>query len=123
MSYRSTEPSLALCRHPVARQGLSSTNSRTKYTKKRVISTPSGHIAIPVRDMFTKPFVCLANKDQTMPPSVQEKLGLAQLGERKVVFERDSDSRHVHEKLLDEFPQLPIVEGMKFFVQTLVRKS
>ena len=66
------------------------------------------HIVIPNRDMFTKPFACLANKDQTMPPSVQEKiqLGLAQLGERKVVFEREGDSRHVHEKLLDEFPQL-----------------
>ena len=94
MSYRSTEPSLALCRHPVARQGL------RRIRGKR--ATPSGRIAIPVRDTFTKPFVCLANKDQTMPPSVQEKiqLGLAQLGERKVVFERDGDSRHVHEKLV-----------------------
>ena len=37
----------------------SSTNSRAKYPKKRVISTPYGRIAIPIRDTFTKPFVCL----------------------------------------------------------------
>ena len=89
---------------PSGGQTRSSTNSRAKYPKKRVIFTPSGRIPIPVRDTFTKPFVCLANKDQTVPPSVQEKiqLGLAELG----VFERYGDSKHVHEKLLDEFPQL-----------------
>ena len=96
MSNMSIEPSLALCRHPVARQGL------RRIRGKRVISTPSGRIVIPVRDTFPKAFVCLANKDQTMPLSVQEKiqLSLTQLGERKVVFERDGNSRHVHEKLV-----------------------
>lgn len=93
---------------PSGGQTRSSTNLRAKYPKKRVISMPSGCIAIPFRDTFTKPFFCLANKYQTLPPSVQEKiqLGLAQLGERKIVFEREGDSRHVHEKLLDKFPQL-----------------
>ena len=65
---------------PSGGQARSSTNSQAKYPKKHVISTPS----------------------------VQDKiqLGLAELGERKVVFERDGDLRHVHEKLYDEFSQL-----------------
>ena len=44
---------------PSGGQTRSSTNSRAKYPKKRVISTPYGRIAIPIRDTFTKPFVCL----------------------------------------------------------------
>ena len=89
-------------------QARSSSNTRPKQAKKRVISTPTGHIAIPVRDTFTKPFICLAKKDQTIPPSVEEKiqLGLAQLGGKKIVFERDGNSNHVHQKFLDKFPQL-----------------
>lgn len=55
----------------------------------------------PVRETYTKDFVCLANGNQTSNPTVEEKieLSLAGLGEKRVVFKKDGDSEDVHNSL------------------------
>lgn len=60
------------------------------------------------KNTFTRAFVCLSNMNQTLPPNAAEKisLSLAGLGEEKITFNKDGESQHVHEKILETFPAM-----------------
>ena len=50
----------------------------------------------------------MSNVNQCFPPSAAEriKLSLAGLGEQKITFQKNGNSAHVHEKVLETFPSL-----------------
>ena len=52
--------------------------------------------------------MCLAEKSQTTVPSAAEKIALScsGLSEQKITFHKDSNSAHVHSKIMDTFPAL-----------------
>ena len=61
-----------------------------------------------VRNTWTHVFVCLSSTTADRIPDAHEKidLALAGLGEKKVEFDKNGDSSHVHEKLMKEFAKL-----------------
>ena len=83
-------------------------STRGNCSKKRVVATKKGQVAVPVRETFTKTFFCLATKDADSVPNVEQKiqLSLAHLGERKLIFAKDGNAQNVHEKILEAYPQL-----------------
>ena len=60
------------------------------------------------KNTFTRAFVCLANTDQEFTPDASERIRLscAGLGEAKVVFNKEGNAHHVHEKITETFPAL-----------------
>ena len=77
--------------------------------RKRAGSVPGGNKApYYVRNTWTHAFVCLSSTTADRIPDAHEKieLALAGLGEKKVEFDKNGDSRHVHEKLMREFAKL-----------------
>lgn len=85
------------------------------HSKKIMVTTRSGECKVfPVRNTWTKLFVCLSRTNDQEVPSTSGKISLsfAGLGEKKVVFQKDGKASHVYEKLVEEFP--PLVEGGGF---------
>lgn len=89
---------------PPKRPAQRSSSTRGRGSKS---PTPYSRQYIP-KNTLTKAFVCLAKVNQSYPPNAAERisLSLAGLGEQKVIFEKDGDSKHVHDKLLETFPSL-----------------
>ncbi len=86
-------------------------------SKKRVITTKTGEcLVVPVKNTWTKLFVCLSLTSNNEVPTTSEKINLsfAGLGEKKVVFDKDGKATHVYEKLVAEYPLL--AEGGGFEV-------
>ena len=65
--------------------------------RKRAGYIPGGN-----RNTWTHVFVCLSSTTADRIPDAHEKidLALAGLGEKKVEFDKNGDSSHVHEKLI-----------------------
>lgn len=70
--------------------------SKGKGKKRKAVST------------WTKEVICLKDSEQSMSPTTEEKIELAQmnLGLRKLVFSAKGDSSHIHQVITDAFPIL-----------------
>lgn len=94
------------------------------HSKKIMVTTRSGECKVfPVRNTWTKLFVCLSRTNDQEVPSTSGKISLsfAGLGEKKVVFQKDGKASHVYEKLVEEFP--PLVEGGGFEILRTTENS
>ena len=65
------------------------------------------------KNTFTRTFVCLADSEQDVIPDASERirLSMAGLGEAKIVFNKDGNALHVHEKIIESFPALAEAGG------------
>lgn len=93
-------------------------------TKKMVVTTRSGDCRVfPVKNTWTKLFVCLSCTSDNEVPTASAKINLsfAGLGEKKVVFQKDGKASHVYEKLVSEFP--PLAEGGGFEILRTTENS
>ena len=104
-------------RPPNNSRASSSTNSRNgkqPAPKRRVVATSTGDcISIPVRNTWTRTFVCLEKRNATTAPSTFEKVSMALAGleEKSICFSKGGNSQHVHEKILEAFPILENAGG------------
>ena len=60
------------------------------------------------KNTFTRTFVCLVDSEQDVIPDASERirLSMAGLGEAKIVFNKDGNALHVHEKIIESFSAL-----------------
>ena len=89
-------------------------NGKQPAPKHRVVATSTGdRISIPVRNTWTRTFVCLEKKNATTAPSTFEKVSMALAGleEKSICFSKGGNSQHVHEKILEAFPILETAGG------------
>ena len=95
---------------PMAR----SSNRQPPSKRKIVISSTGECVSIPVRNTWSRTFVCLPSKNATTVPSVAQKvnMALAGLDERTICFTKGGNSEHVHKKILEAFPMLSDVGGV-----------
>ena len=95
----------------------------TSFGVKRQ-KTSSGKIFVPVRNTWTHKFFLLANSSSRQVPTTREKIdhGLAGLGDRDVVFEKDGNCEHVEKKLLESYPALKGCGGFEI-MRTLAGSS
>ena len=92
----------------------SSMNGKQPAPKRCVVATSTGdRISIPVRNTWTRTFVCLEKKNATTAPSPFEKVSMALAGleERSICFSKGGNSQHVHKKILEAFPILETAGG------------
>ena len=90
------------------------TSHRQPPSKRRMVTTCTGErVSIPVRNTWSRTFVCLPNKNATTVPSASQKvnMALAGLDERTICFTKGGNSEHVHKKILEAFPMLSDVGG------------
>lgn len=74
-----------------ASSSTSSRNGKQPAPKHRVVTTSTGdHISIPVRNTWTRTFVCLEKKNATSAPSTFEKVSMALAGleEKSICFSK-----------------------------------
>ena len=93
-------------------------------SKKMIVTTRSGDCRVfPVKNTWTKLFVCLSCTSDSEVPTASAKINLsfAGLGEKKVVFQKDGKASHVYEKLVSEFP--PLAEGGGFEILRTTENS
>jgi len=93
-------------------------------SKKILVTTRSGECKVfPVKNTWTKLFVCLSRTNDQEVPSTSDKISLsfAGLGEKKIVFQKDGKASHVFEKLIEEFP--PLAEGGGFEILRTTENS
>ena len=102
-------------RAPNNSRASSSTKSGKQPAPKRcMVTTSTGEkLSIPVRNTWTRTFVCLEKKNATTPPSAFEKVSMALAGleEKSICFSKGGNSQHVHEKILEAFPILEEAGG------------
>ena len=82
--------------------------------KRRKVATSTGDlITIPVRNTWTRTFVCLQNRNATTAPSTIQKVSMAMAGieEKSICFSKGGSSEHVHQKILEAFPMLADAGG------------
>ena len=93
------QPSVGKPKAPVKRGRASSSVNSSKKAKVKV--TP------------WKKAICLASKDQTHAPTVEEKMELAKkgLGLKSVVFDSEGDRMHIHDALVKAFPEVDACGG------------
>lgn len=97
-----------------SRASTSSRSGKQPAPKRRMVATSTGEqISIPVRNTWTRTFVCLEKKNATTPPSAFEKVSMALAGleEKSICFAKGGNSQHVHEKILEAFPILENAGG------------
>ena len=68
----------------------------------------SGKVFIPIRNTWTHKFFLCASSMGSQVPTTREKIehGLAGLGERDIVFQKDGNAEHVQKKLIESYPVL-----------------
>ena len=78
--------------------------SRKGKTKRQLSRGPGR----PAKSKWKKDCICLRHTDQTSRPSAEEKMVLARdgLGLAEVTFDYDGNACHIHEVLVEKFPQL-----------------
>jgi hypothetical protein len=89
-------------------------SNRQPPSKRRMVTTSTGErVSIPVRNTWSRTFVCLPNKNATTVPSASQKINMALAGldERTICFTKGGNSEHVHKKILEAFPMLSDVGG------------
>ena len=89
-------------------------SNRQPPSKHKMVTTSSGErVSIPVRNTWSRNFICLPNKNATTVPSASQKvnMALAGLDERTICFTKGGNSEHVHKKILEAFPMLSDVGG------------
>ena len=90
-------------------------HSKSKFTSS--VSSPSrvkrfkngsGKVFIPIRNTWTHKFFLCASSMCSQVPTTREKIehGLAGLGERDIVFQKDGNAEHVQKKLIESYPVL-----------------
>ena len=87
---------------------------RPPQPKRRRVTTSTGsQVLVPVRNTWSRIFVCLLKRSATTAPSAAEKvqMALAGLDERTICFTKGGNSEHVHQKILEAFPMLSVVGG------------
>ena len=92
----------------------SSRSIRPPQAKRRRVTTSTGNqVLVPVRNTWSRVFVCLFKRSATTAPSAAEKvqMALAGLDERTICFTKGGNSEHVHQKILEAFPMLSDVGG------------
>ena len=97
-----------------ASSSTSSRNGKQPAPKRRVVATSTGdRISIPVRNTWTRTFVCLEKRNATTAPSTFEKVSMALAGleEKSICFSKGGNSQHVHGKILEAFPILETAGG------------
>ncbi len=79
-------------------------NAKRQRTEKR----SSGKIFVPVRNTWTHKFFLFSNNTSRQVPTLREKVqhGLAGLGDRDMVFDKDGNSEHIKKKLQESYPVL-----------------
>lgn len=91
-------------------------SNRQPPSKRKIVKSSTGEcVSIPVRNTWSRTFVCLPNKNATTVPSAEQKvnMALAGLDERTICFTKGGNSEHVHKKILEAFPMLSDVGGYK----------
>ena len=89
-------------------------NGRQPAPKRRLVTTSTGErVTIPVRNTWTRTFVCLKRRSATTTPSTMEKVSMAMAGleEKSICFTKGGNSDHVHQKTLEAFPMLADAGG------------
>lgn len=92
----------------------SKSNHRQPPSKRKMVTSANGeHVSIPVRNTWSRPFVCLPKRNATTAPTATEKvsMALAGLDDRTICFTKGGNSEHVHKKILEAFPMLADVGG------------
>lgn len=95
----------------------SSTNFRNvkqPAPKHCVVATSTGdRVSIPVRNTWTRTFICLEKRNATTAPSTFEKVSMAMAGleEKSICFSKGGNSQHVRGKILEAFPILETAGG------------
>ena len=89
----------------------SSRSMRPPQPKRR--RTTGNQVLVPVRNTWSRVFVCLLKKNATTASSAAEKvqMALAGLDEKTICFTKGRNSEHVHQKILEAFPMLSDVGG------------
>ena len=86
------------------------TTGRNKPPQKRkMVTTSTGeNISVPVRNTWTRTFVCLTKRNAITPPTTVDKMNtaLAGLVEQNISFTKNGNSDHVHQKIMEAFPVL-----------------
>lgn len=78
----------------------SSKSGKQLAPKPRLVTTSTGErIAIPVRNTWTRTFMCLEKRSATTAPSTMEKVSMAIAGveEKSICFTKGGNSDHVHQ--------------------------
>lgn len=89
-------------------------NGKQPAPKHRVVATSTGdRVSIPVRNTWTRTFICLEKRNATTAPSTFEKVSMAMAGleEKSICFSKGGNSQHVHGKILEAFPILETSGG------------
>ena len=79
-----------------ASSSTSSSNGKQPVAKHRVVATSTGdRISIPVRNTWTRTFVCLGKRNATTAPSTFEKVSMALAGleEKSMCFSKGGNSQ------------------------------
>ena len=76
----------------------------------------SGKVSIPIRNTWTHKFFLCASSMCSQVPTTREKIqhGLAGLGERDIVFQKDGNAEHVQKKLIESYPVLKECGGFSY---------
>ena len=77
--------------------------------KRRMVTTSTGEsISVPVRNTWTRTFVCLTKRNAITPPTTVDKMNMALAGlvEQNITFTKNGNSDHVHKKIMEAFPML-----------------
>ena len=96
------------------RPPMTRSSNRQPPSKCKIVTSSTGEcVSIPVRNTWSRSFVCLPNKNATTVPSAAQKvnMALAGLDERTICFTKGGNSEHVHKKILEAFPMLSDVGG------------
>ena len=79
-----------------------------------MVTTSTGkQISVPIRNTWSRTFMCLTKRNAVTPPSTMEKMNMALAGleEQTITFTKSGNSDHVHQKILEAFPMLAEVGG------------
>ncbi len=82
--------------------------------KRRMVTTSTGEqISVPIRNTWSRTFMCLTKGNAVTPPSTMDKMNMALAGleEQTITFTKSGNSDHVHQKILEAFPMLAEVGG------------
>ncbi|CAB3999587.1 PREDICTED: uncharacterized protein LOC107356592 [Paramuricea clavata] len=79
-----------------------------------MVTTSTGdQISVPIRNTWSRTFMCLTKRNAVTPPSTMDKMNMALAGleEQTITFTKSGNSDHVHQKILQAFPMLAEVGG------------
>lgn len=89
-------------------------SSATPAPKRRTTTSSTGKRAyFPVRNTWTRTFLCLNKTNTSKIPTASEKASMALSGlqEKSITFNKDGNSAHVHKEIMTAFPQLQDAGG------------